>query len=249
MPYDFSIDKKTGFILIAGYGLVGLLLFLAGFLLGIGYRTSPQKVDIVAQAPAAKVQQTAPDNPAPQPAGQTTNVAQGPGETAPPVLTPVQAPVPEDKQPPDEAAANAPPETTPPAPPSRASNAPQTTPQPQATPPAARPVTATPPTPAEAAASPAETAASPAPAQPAGEGDYAIQVGSFLDAGNAQRMVKNLQGKGYKATVFDSTDAKYRVWHAVRIGPYKDIETASREARSFKDAEHLLALMRPAKTL
>ena len=62
-------------------------------------------------------------------------------------------------------------------------------------------------------------------------------------------MAKDLQDKGYKATIFNATDSHYRVWHAVRIGPFKDMQTAAKEAASLKEAEQILALVRPAKSL
>lgn len=249
MPYDFSIDKKTGVILIAGYALVGVLLFVAGFLLGIEYRFSSRPADLMVQSSPAKSPQASSEAPAAKPTEQSAQVSPPPTAQAQPVPTPVLTPTPLDEQPPASTAPNASLETGPSASASPTNNTPQAAVQPPVIPPAPISSASAPQVPAQATSSATEAAAASPPILSASEREYAIQVGAFLDPGNAARLAKDLQGKGYKATVFNATDSRYRVWHAVRIGPFKDMQTASREARSFKETEQLLALVRPANTL
>ncbi len=50
MPYDFSVDKKTGLLLLTGYVLVSFLLFVAGFLFGLNYGLSSKVAEILARS-------------------------------------------------------------------------------------------------------------------------------------------------------------------------------------------------------
>jgi hypothetical protein len=115
MAYEFSMDKGTGIILVVGYGLVGLLLFLAGFLLGIEDRTSLEPESMVAKAEAAKADKTAPEKPAGAAAEQSSEAVQPPVETVP-GLTPVLNAAPEDESPADALPARGSSEASPPCP-------------------------------------------------------------------------------------------------------------------------------------
>jgi cell division septation protein DedD len=72
---------------------------------------------------------------------------------------------------------------------------------------------------------------------------YAVQVGAFLSRDNASRFVLRLNQKDYQAYIFQQTDARERVWHAVRIGIYQDLETARSDAAVFKDKEKMPAIV------
>ena len=130
MPYDFSIDKKTGVILIAGYALVGVLLFVAGFLLGIEYRFSSRPADLMVQSSPAKSPQASSEAPAAKPTEQSAQVSPPPTAQAQPVPTPVLTPTPLDEQPPASTAPNASLETGPSASASPTNNTPQAAVQP-----------------------------------------------------------------------------------------------------------------------
>lgn len=243
MAYEFSIDKKTGIILVTGYALVGVLLFVAGFLLGIGYHLPATPTEMVMQSPPAKAAETPVALPSEKPAEQSAEVSTPPPDSTPETLAPVPAPAPADE---GQPAAPAPEPTLAAASPSPSSNA---APAPAKTliPPAVTPTPAPAPTPAPLASA-AAAAAEPSPS-PASQEEYSLQVGSFIDPSNAARLAKELRDKGYKPTILNATDSHYRVWHAVRIGPYKDMQTAAKEAASLRQAEQILALVRPAKSL
>lgn len=82
-------------------------------------------------------------------------------------------------------------------------------------------------------------AITPPPAGPL----YAVQVGAFLSQDNADRFMRRLNQKDYQAYIFQVTGAKKRVWHAVRIGSYQDLEAARSDAAAFKDKEKMPAIV------
>jgi hypothetical protein len=60
MSYDFSFSKKTISFVLAGFAFVGVMLFLAGLLIGTNWKAEPNAANVAVKQPAA-----AP--PAPQP--------------------------------------------------------------------------------------------------------------------------------------------------------------------------------------
>jgi DedD protein len=83
------------------------------------------------------------------------------------------------------------------------------------------------PTPAaepEMPAAPVARVESVAPAKSPARSDaagWAIQVGSFASRENAERLARNLKGKGFAATVSESSGKGKRLWR-VRVGPEAD---------------------------
>ncbi len=243
MPYDFSVDKKTGLLLLTGYVLVSFLLFVAGFLFGLNYGLSSKVAEILARSSPPTVSQ--PAVAAAKPSLQTLQTSLPTPQVTPPSLTPsVPSTASAVLSPPSVAAASALV--------ARAAAAPQT-PAPQSTPTSKSPAATSPAAATPPAASPtpatAATAASQPASPPARQPGYSIQVGAFLDAANAARLAKNLQKMGYPANVFNFPDSDYRVWHAVRFGQFKHLEAAARAARRFERTEQLLAIVRRADSL
>jgi cell division septation protein DedD len=66
-------------------------------------------------------------------------------------------------------------------------------------------------------ASPAAQGAPPAESHSAGL--WSVQLGSFGDAANAQRLASRVDAYGYEAAVSD-IKASGKVMHRVRLGPY-----------------------------
>jgi len=77
---------------------------------------------------------------------------------------------------------------------------------------------------------PAETAPAPAPVT---HGGWAVQVGAFGSAAAAQRLVKDLQGAGYRAFVSPVTRSG-KTLHRVRVGPEAGRDDANRLAERLK---------------
>jgi DedD protein len=76
----------------------------------------------------------------------------------------------------------------------------------------------------------AETAPAPAPVT---RGGWAVQVGAFGSAAAAQRLVKELQGAGYRAFISPVTRSG-KTLHRVRVGPEAERDDANQLAGRLK---------------
>jgi DedD protein len=77
---------------------------------------------------------------------------------------------------------------------------------------------------------PAEAAPAPAPVT---RGGWAVQVGAFGSAAAAQRLVKELQGAGYRAFISPVTRSG-KTLHRVRVGPEAERDDANQLAGRLK---------------
>ena len=114
----------------------------------------------------------------------------------------------------------------------------------KAEPKAATPVVAKVEAPARAPAkTPAKPEPEPAPKTPApkvaaaGDGMWAVQLGSFSNRDNAERLAANLRESGYAAFLSKLDTARGEL-HRVRIGPQKDRASAEGVATSLASAGH-----------
>jgi len=71
-----------------------------------------------------------------------------------------------------------------------------------------------------------------------------VQIGSFRDAKNAKQLQDELNGRGYQATVFNARDSEQRMWHAVRVGRYQDLASATSDAAKIGNKEQMQVLIR-----
>jgi general secretion pathway protein A len=74
---------------------------------------------------------------------------------------------------------------------------------------------------------------------------HSVQVGAYLYLENAQRVTAQLTAKGYPARIFNSTDAKGRTWHTVRIGDHPSRQAAETQAEEFSRREQMKTVVRP----
>jgi VanZ family protein len=65
---------------------------------------------------------------------------------------------------------------------------------------------------------------------------FSIRAGAFLEKQNAEKLVANLQLKGYSPYIFEATDSKNRTWYAVQISDHADFEAAA-AATIFRNKE------------
>lgn len=222
MNYDFSLDKKTIGLLAAGSALVGILVFVAGLIIGVHWNASPSETTTVATT-----------------ARQHTLASD---ETEQPTL-PKEALLGEEGLKPE---AGAPAETV----------------RPQ------KPIDVLPPL-AESGRETQKGAplvgadpkviqrAEPDVMEDAGSDEgpaykraaLSVQVGVFLEEIDADRLVEELESKGYTPTVFVANDADNRPWYAVRIGAYTDQAEAAQAASNFTKQEKLKATVRPIGSL
>ncbi|HEV7893155.1 MAG TPA: SPOR domain-containing protein [Pyrinomonadaceae bacterium] len=78
---------------------------------------------------------------------------------------------------------------------------------------------------------------------------YTVQVGAYLQEGEAQRIARELENKGYTPKVISGLDAEARTWYAVRIGSYGSAREAGTAASNFSKQEGLKVAVRPAGSL
>ena len=76
-----------------------------------------------------------------------------------------------------------------------------------------------------------------------------VQIGVFLDEKEADRLLKDVERKGYAPSFFSGRDAQARQWYAVRIGAYSDKQQAANAAANFTKQEKLKAVVRPLGSL
>jgi DedD protein len=213
--YNFLFDKRSLTLLLAGLGVAGGSLFFAGVLVGVQWGLPFDT------APVAAPVRPAPKRAAFQPADRPCKPVP---EVAP--AAPQPAPLP-DLFPPTQKRAVAPPAPEPePARPA---------PQPPAALPA--PVAAV----AVTRAPESEPKAFPEPAERPGR--YSLQIGAFRDPKNSEKVIQDLQAKGYEPYVVEQKGRS--LLRIVRIGRYADRAEAQRAASELRRREGLEAIVRP----
>jgi cell division septation protein DedD len=238
MSYDFSFNNKTLSFLLGGMAFVGIMLFVAGLLVGASWKEeTPTPVAALWQQDSlrARVSQ---QSVSPQPvllaeasrptaaaAAAAPNEAAAPGEVAAPSITATPAkqahstPLAMSSEDDEDESERAPIS--------------------QADGDDVRVIQR-----ADAPAAPA-----PEDLNKASALSYSVQVGVFLDANNANLMARDLQDKGYTPIVLKATDDQSRVWHAVRIGAYMNKTAAMQAAAGIARQEKLKVIVRPLGSL
>jgi hypothetical protein len=259
----FILPKQALAVVIGGLLMLGVLLFVGGFLTGARFalRTQPEQTDPPRQvteapadaavpiapggatAPTAAIG-TPPDGPAPEDATDPTAVrlqgadsaAPGPAAVAPPASAPAIG----GDAPPSEPA----PEPSDEAPPPAAETADDLAIEPPL------PMLVQPPS--EAGAEPtlapvsvplqANPLTGPLPPPPPTDQNprpFALQAGAFLDKGNADRLTAELEERGYAVSVLRTRDAGEREWFRVRVGHFTTLAQAKAAAQAFRAKERM----------
>jgi cell division septation protein DedD len=230
MSYDFSFNNKTISFLLGGLAFVGVMLFIAGLLVGAGWKTeTPATVAALWEQDMTRVRVAQPPA-VPEPAlkadaartetAAPNEVAAAPSEVAAPSATP--SPV---KQ--AHSAAGFASSSSEPAPAPIPENDGEV-----------RVIQR-----ADASAAEAEDL------NKTNQLSYSVQVGVFLDENNANHLVRDLQHKGYTPIIFKATDDEYKVWYAVRIGAYLNKDAATQAAANIARQEKLKVIVRPLGSL
>jgi cell division protein FtsN len=95
-----------------------------------------------------------------------------------------------------------------------------------------------------------EAAADPSAEAAESEPEYVtVQVGVFVNQDEANRLLKDIERKGYSPSFFSGRDAEARQWYAVRIGAYSDRQQAANAAVNFTRQEKIKAVVRPLGSL
>jgi cell division protein FtsN len=79
------------------------------------------------------------------------------------------------------------------------------------------------------AAAPASAPGPASPPAPQG-GNFALQLGAFLDAAKAKSLADQLAVRGYSPASVDAADGYGRTWHYVRVGAFGDEHAAAQAA-------------------
>ncbi len=260
MSYDFSFDKKSVWALLAGSFVLGVLLFIAGVLVGgnLGEKSSAEQ----AESGKSKTDASAGDEMAAGPKVRQAPVAGEPVLMREP-LAPV-ADLPVAAGPNVAAPSLSAPNATAPGGafgpqgfPATGGAAPRVPSAPSAAPPAASfreesPKSYPPPRDPDPklvqeaeTETPDEGAESPAPAKGI---TYAVQVGDYQEEKAARRLAADLENKGYTPSIFSGRDAENRLWYAVRLGTYAGAKDATAAAANFAKQEKLKASVRPVNS-
>jgi cell division septation protein DedD len=219
MSYEFALNKKSIISVIAGWIVIGALLFLAGWVVGRQWTTSE----------AASTPSAAADD----------QRAELPSEPLLSDEAPARASIAPRKINPPPVKGNATP--------SAETNAslPQTVQSTAAAAAAAPP----PNDGKVVIISEAETDDANKQAPAGDPEYVTVQVGVFLNEKDASHLLKKIESKGYAPTFFSGRDAEARQWYAVRIGIYSDREQATKAAANFTKQEGLKAVVRPLESL
>jgi cell division septation protein DedD len=221
MAYDFSLDRKAAITLSTGSVLLLVLVFAAGVLTGVSWRSARELM--VLNRPVKPPQKAAdaalPGAPPPEKGGKDSAA--------------------ESAAAPDSSGAAAPDagQQSPAASATTASTA--------TTPAASAPAGAAAKGPSDATSAPA--AAELATRVPPYSGvQLAVQVGSFLEKSNAEKLAEELKAEGYAPQIIVGGHAP-KQWNIVRVGPYRDWDEASEIAAVLSRDRSTPAVIRPMR--
>ncbi len=224
MSYDFSFTKKTISFLLGGSAFVGIMLFIAGLLVGANWWT--EQTPLVAAA-------------GPQPLAAAAALTSAPAPVPKEPVLKAEAESTQAAAAPDEVAARA--------------DAPAPVKQSHSSAPveSGRALVLAPLR--EAATDEvkiierADTAADDS--NEASPLAFSVQVGVFVDENAANQLVRQLQSKGYTPIILTAADDESRQWYAVRIGAFANRTEATQAAANISAQEKIRAIVRPLGSL
>src|SRR5262249_51576277 len=76
-----------------------------------------------------------------------------------------------------------------------------------------------------------------------------VQVGVFRSELEAEKMIDDLENRGYEPAIYEGIDPDQRLYFAVRIGSYYDRDEASQSAADFEKRENRKAIVRTISAL
>lgn len=72
---------------------------------------------------------------------------------------------------------------------------------------------------------------------------YTLQVAAFREKERAQRLLRDLEEKGYKPYIVATDNSRNESWYLVRIGRFRNAETARQYAQNLEAKEKISALV------
>jgi hypothetical protein len=102
-----------------------------------------------------------------------------------------------------------------------------------------------------AATPPPKTATPTAPEAPASKAynltpEHLLLVGSFAEGSKAEHLAQTLEQAGYGHPKVSQLEARGRLWHVVRLGPYSTRADADKVAGQLKEEYDLMGTVQPA---
>jgi cell division septation protein DedD len=76
-----------------------------------------------------------------------------------------------------------------------------------------------------------------------------VQVGVFRSEQEAERLIYDLEDRGYEPAIYEGIDTDERIYFAVRIGSFNDREEAQQSALAFERKEKKRAIVRAINSL
>lgn len=76
-----------------------------------------------------------------------------------------------------------------------------------------------------------------------GDGGYQLQVASFKDQSDADKLVEELKKRGYPAYRQAAYVSDRGLWHRVRLGPFQTKQSASKAKAEFDEKERMSAFL------
>ncbi len=230
MNYDFSFSGKTLSLVLAGSAFVGIMLFIAGLLVGTNWIGEPNTA-----APVAVKQTVAEPMPEPTAAPPVAPIMSA--DLSTPHLA---ATVPADAASVDAATASPDRQAHGSVPGVNSSAASVNRRREQA--------------PASAAPNDTELRviqeAEPAAAtEPPESPTFSVQVGVFATENDAHQLARQLQKKGHAAVILAARGDRAATWFAVRIGTYTNKTEAAQAAAKIAGQEKIEAIVRPFGSL
>lgn len=80
-------------------------------------------------------------------------------------------------------------------------------------------------------------------AMTAEEGAYSLQVGAFRNTENSDKVLRDLESRGYQPYVVPQRGSRSRVLHIVRVGRYADRGEAQKAAAALRQKDGIAAVV------
>lgn len=80
-------------------------------------------------------------------------------------------------------------------------------------------------------------------ALPSEDGAFSLQVGAFRQPENSDKVVRDLESRGYQPYVVPLKRSRSRLLHTVRVGRYADREEARKAAAELRQREGIAAIV------
>lgn len=217
MSYDFSFSTKSIILILVGCLVIGVLLFFAGYIIGIDKGQSGPSLQ--ASLPGHD-QLESKKEPEKQPVASPLEKPSASKKAGPPAPAPEKPGVEKGEAVPASAAAE--------------KKSAEASPEAKAS------------SPKEGEEAKDKDDSKGKDTKDKDKPAFSVQLGAFQTEDHALALRDRFKGKGYPVFLFRVLDPNGHVWHTVRMGHYGDMKEASQEAAKITNKEQIAAWVRPA---